>query len=119
MLQHREVYTRLQTLQVSQQKLQEDLLAKEAFQSSSLLRHFDAHFTESEQNIQIKTTEHQQSILLRDQQIEKTLLSKQRHDMIERVLEHRHELELLEEDQRDRKFLDDITQSRYAMGISI
>ncbi len=118
MLQHREVYTRLHDLQTSQQKLQSDLFAKEAFQGSALLRHFDTHFVESEQAILTRTNDHQKSIEQRDLQIEKTLLSKQRHDMIERVIEQRQELALIEEDQRDRKFLDDITQTRYAMGIA-
>lgn len=118
MLQHREVYSRFQSLQASQNQLQSDLLAKETFRSSALLRHFDTHFVESEQLIQKNSLDHQKSLFQRDQQIEKTLLSKQRHDMIERVLEHRHELELSELDQQERKFLDDVTQTRYAMGIS-
>ncbi|MES2308987.1 MAG: hypothetical protein V4507_09015 [Verrucomicrobiota bacterium] len=118
MLHHQDVQFRLQSKEEAEVKLQVDLEAKQQFQSTALLQRFDAHFVESEQNIDLKTNEHLLSIQNRDLQIQKTLMSKQRHDMIERVLENRHHSELAELDQKERKFLDDVSQTRYAMGVT-
>jgi hypothetical protein len=118
MLHHQEVRERLHAKENAVQKLESDLEAKRQFQSTALLQRFDAHFMESEQNIVVKNDEHLKSIQNRDLQIQQTLISKQRHDMIDRVLENRHQSELAELDQRERKFLDDISQTRYAMGVA-
>lgn len=118
MQRHRAVYQTYQTLEVAEVKLEQDLQKQSEIQSLSFRQHLGSHFVESEQKIQQLTEDHTKALQERDQQIMVTIQSKQRLDMIDRVIQHRHEADIAEEDHRERKFLDDITQIRYALGVT-
>lgn len=115
---HRAFVSAETKLQENQAQLEADLKTKNNPELQSLLRHLEAHFWESEQNLTQCQSHLNETILKRNEQIQQTIETKQRLDMIDRVIQHRQEAEITEQDLRDRKFLDDITQTRYAMGIT-
>ena len=114
-LQHKQMEEQAQAQKCEDARFQMDNNYKNALQTSSMfeISRMDAHFREA-----VHSYEKNMGLLKvvqadRQRQIEHTFKAKRKLEMIENILHQRHIQDLNENDLRERREIDDLTQSQF------